>query len=151
MQAAKTLSLTVRRRIQAPAARLFAAWTQPDQLMAWWGPATVRCTGAEVDLRVGGRYRIANRLPDATEIVITGVFAVVTPPHRLTYTWELEANARPPELVTVRFEPCGRATDVIVIHERIVDPATHASHDAGWQGCLDGLARFVEADAQPAQ
>jgi uncharacterized protein YndB with AHSA1/START domain len=58
----------------ASAERIFDAWTQPEHLRAWWGPRPVTCSGAEVDLRVGGRYRIANALPDGNTVIIEGEF-----------------------------------------------------------------------------
>ena len=137
-----TLALVVRRTIQASAARVFAAWTQPEQLQRWWGPRPVTCSAAELDVRVGGVYRIANRFPDGSVLWISGTFEVVEPPHRLVYSWEVEREGTPsPERsrVTVRFEPRDRATEVIVVHERIDSEETRADHEQGWQGCLESL------------
>jgi uncharacterized protein YndB with AHSA1/START domain len=65
-QPSENLSLIVRRTIAATPARLFDAWTTPELLTQWWGPANVTCPAAEVDLRVGGQYRIANQMPDGS-------------------------------------------------------------------------------------
>lgn len=132
----------VRRAIRATPERLFAAWTTPTQLRQWWGPAGVTCVDPAVDLRVGGRYRIGNRLPDGTVLWIGGTFEAVEPPHRLIYTWQIEGAAGAAERVTVRFEPRGAVTDVVVRHERIADPAAREQHLAGWIGCLDGLEEY---------
>jgi len=135
------ITLITRRTIRATAARLFDAWTQPEQLRAWWGPRPVTCAGAEVDLRVGGRYRIVNAMPDGTTLLIEGEFQVVDAPHRLVYTWlcgDEEASR-----VTVRFEPRGDATEVIVVHEQISSERVRDSHEGGWNGCLDGLERHA--------
>ena len=67
-------TLVVRRRINATAEKLFAAWTRPELLVRWWGPQGVACPAAEIDLRVGGSYRIANQFPDGTLVWIAGVF-----------------------------------------------------------------------------
>lgn len=139
------VSLVVRRTIRAPAARLFAAWTEPAQLRQWWGPRDVQCAGAEIDLREGGAYRIANRFPDGNVIWIAGVFEKISAPHTLVFTWRLEPGAQPEERVTVRFEPREQATEVIVVHERIASPEIRDRHELGWRGCLDGLERFVSA------
>ena len=56
--------IEVRRLIRAPVERIFAAWTQPDQLRSWWGPPGVRCVEVSVDLSIGGAYRIVNELPN---------------------------------------------------------------------------------------
>lgn len=137
------ITLVTRRRIRATAERLFAAWTEPEQLRAWWGPRPVTCSGAEVDLRVGGRYRIANALPDGTTLVIEGEFLVVDEPHRLVYTWR--AGADQTSRVTVHFERRGDATEVIVVHEQVPDERIRESHESGWEGCLDGLERYFDA------
>jgi uncharacterized protein YndB with AHSA1/START domain len=137
------ITLVTRRTIRASPARLFEAWTQPEHLRAWWGPRPVTCSGAEVDLRVGGRYRIANTLPDGKTLTIEGEFVVVEPPHRLVYTWR--AGDDQVSRVTVRFEPRGEATEVIVIHEQIPDDRMRDSHEDGWNGCLDGLERYFTA------
>jgi len=136
--------LVVRKTIQAPPERLFQAWTEPAQLREWWGPEGVACIGAEVDLRVGGRYRIGNQLPDGTTLWIGGEFEVIERPRLLIYTWPLE-GAPSSERVTVRFEPRGAATEVIVTHEGIRNEALRRQHQMGWYGCLDGLAEYLKA------
>jgi uncharacterized protein YndB with AHSA1/START domain len=94
---------------------------------------------AEVDLRVGGRYRIENRLADGRTVWIVGEFEVVRPPHELVYSWRLEPGPPRKERVRVRFELHGEGTEVIVIHERIADAGSRAQHEQGWLGCLDRL------------
>ena len=147
--------LVVHRAIRATPERLFAAWTEPKQLEEWWGPASVECVEAHVDLRVGGEYRIANRFPDGRLVWITGHFEAIEPPYRLTYTWSIERDAARealPERVTVRFEPIGDGTtNVIIVHERISSDELRRGHEAGWLGCLEGLEAFVETDGQPSR
>lgn len=140
------VSLVVRRRIRASAVRLFAAWTRPEQVELWWGPSRVTCIGANIDLRVGGRYRIVHRMPDGGMVNIGGSFRRIEPPRQLVYTWQLEPGSGAEELVTVRFEPVDGATEVVVVHERITDQQTRDLHEAGWDGCLEGLADFVQTD-----
>jgi uncharacterized protein YndB with AHSA1/START domain len=137
-------TLVVRRRIRATAEKLFAAWTQPTLLVRWWGPQGVACPVAELDLRVGGSYRIANQFPDGTVVWIAGTFEVIEPPYRLIYTWKLESQNGPVERVTGCFEAHGAATEVVVTHERIPDEAARTGHERGWIGCLDGLVRYAE-------
>jgi uncharacterized protein YndB with AHSA1/START domain len=102
----------------------------------------VTCSAAEMDVRVGGAYRIANQLPDGSVLWISGIFEVVERPHRLVYTWEVEREASfSPERsrVVVRFEPHAVGTEVIVVHERIDSEETCADHERGWKGCLENL------------
>lgn len=139
------IALVVRRIIRATPEQLFEAWTEPSHLLRWWGPQGVTCEGAEVDLRVGGRYRIANALPDGRVLVLNGEFEVVERPSKLVYTWRVDGVSGTPERVTVRFERRDGATEVVVTHERITDEATRDSHRLGWEGCLDGLERHARA------
>ena len=134
------ITLVVRRAIRATPERLFDAWTQPTQLRQWWGPEDAECADAQVDLRVGGQYRIANRFRDGRVVWITGEFEVIEPPHRLEYTWRVEPQTAW-ERVSVRFERSRTGTDVVVTHERIADERTRDSHEQGWRECLDKLAR----------
>jgi len=155
------LTLLARRTIAASPERLFAAWTEPAQLRQWWGPEQVTCEAAEMDLRVGGRYRLANQFPDGSVWWISGTFETIVAPRLLIYSWELSAGdlspgAEPPpaqaaERVIVRFEPRGDATEVIVQHERIADETARISHEKGWFGCLDGLAEYLAAGGAQAQ
>lgn len=138
-----TLALVIRRRIRATPERLFAAWTEPDQLRSWWGPDKVRCTEAQVDLRVGGSYRIANAFPDGKVLWISGRFEQVQPPERLVYTWTVEPGDGPPERVSVEFRGRGEATDVTIVHERIASADIRDRHELGWTGCLDGLSAWL--------
>ena len=134
--------LVVRRTIRASAERLFTAWTDPRHLAAWWGPRPVTCAGAEVDLRIGGRYRIMNAMPDGSTLAIEGEFLEIVPPTKLVYTWHAGQSSES-SLVTVRFEERGETTEVIVLHDRIPSEAVKVSHEGGWTGCLDGLERFI--------
>jgi uncharacterized protein YndB with AHSA1/START domain len=139
-----TAVLIVRRSIRASPERIFDAWTQPQHLKQWWGPNSVECVDAEVDLRVGGRYRIANQFPDGRVLWISGEFEAIERPRRLVYTWRVGDETAAAERVTVTFEPRGADTEVVVAHERIPTEAMRELHEQGWVGCLDGLVNYFE-------
>lgn len=141
----ETIRLVVRRTIQAPAERVFQAWTNVEQMRRWWGTKEIACVGAEIDLRVGGAYRIGNRLPDGKLLWISGEFEKIEAPRELVFTWCAEGQAGAAERVTVRLEARGSATEVTVTHERIPDAAARDQHEYGWRGCLEGLAKYLEA------
>ena len=54
-------SLTLKRRLNASPEKVYAAWTDPQKIARWFGPASVRAgtERAEIDARVGGRYRVS--------------------------------------------------------------------------------------------
>jgi uncharacterized protein YndB with AHSA1/START domain len=137
--------LVVRCLIPAAQETVFRVWTQPEHVQKWWGPRGVTCPMAEIDLRVGGTYRIANLLPDGKTVWIHGVFEEIDPPHRLTYTWGFGLEDEPAERVTVTFEPRPEGTEVMVVHENIPDEAARVGHEKGWYGCLDGLEEYAGA------
>jgi glutathione S-transferase len=136
------ITLVVRRTIRATPQRLFEAWTDPAQLRLWWGPEEVECIDAQIDLRVDGQYRLANRFPDGRVVWITGRFERIEPPSLLVYTWRAEP-AESAERVTVRFERDGQVTNVSVVHERIADERTRHGHEKGWIACLSRLEAFT--------
>jgi uncharacterized protein YndB with AHSA1/START domain len=99
----------------------------------------------QVDLRVGGSYRIGNELPDGTIIWIVGEFELITPPRKLVFSWRIEGATSAPERVTVQFESHGDSTEVIVTHERIATDDLRKRHNQGWIGCLEGLEEYAGA------
>lgn len=142
----RTQSLVVRRTILATPERLFDAWTQPEQLTKWWGPSGASCPHADLDLRVGGSYRITNLFATHEKLHISGEFQVIERPNKLVYTWRIEESEGPAELVTVLFEEREAGTELIVIHERISDAQMAEGHEAGWHACIDGLVAYLSAD-----
>lgn len=142
--------IEVRRLVRATPARVFAAWTESSQICAWWGPVGVTCPAAEVDLRVGGTYRIGNQLPDGMVVWATGRFQRVDPPHELIYTWRFDPGPEIESLVTVRFEAVEDGTEIVLRHEGILDQSIRDEHARGWHGCLDGLVTYLSSAEPPA-
>jgi uncharacterized protein YndB with AHSA1/START domain len=100
---------------------------------------------AEVDLRVGGRYRIAMEGPDGAVHVVSGAYREIDPPRRLVYTWQWENSPRFPETqVTVEFRArADGGTDLVLVHEGLPDEDSYARHAHGWDGCLAKLDAAV--------
>jgi hypothetical protein len=99
--AAGTLALVVRRVIRATPERLFEAWTEPTQILGWWGPEGATCEGAEVDLRVGGRYGSTTR--SRREVAVLMGSSRSSSPEPAHVHMACRRLARRPEQV-VRFE-----------------------------------------------
>lgn len=74
------------RILETPPARVFKAWTDPQQLTRWWGPRGFDNPVCEVDLRPGGAYRIVMRGPDGVEYPVKGTYLEVVEPSRLVMT-----------------------------------------------------------------
>jgi uncharacterized protein YndB with AHSA1/START domain len=54
-----------KREYDAPAAQVWHAWTDAEQLKKWWGPDNVTIPECEIDLRVGGRFYIVMEATEA--------------------------------------------------------------------------------------
>jgi uncharacterized protein YndB with AHSA1/START domain len=138
-------TLNLRRIFKAPREKIFRAWTDPEELKKWWGPEGYTTPSAEVDLRVGGKYRLGMRkLPDGQIFYLSGIYREVRPPERLVYTWRWEAQPEHGEtLVTVEFRQVGDSTEVVLTHERFPTEKARDDHNRGWTGCLDRLAKVL--------
>ncbi|MDP3510850.1 MAG: SRPBCC family protein [Candidatus Melainabacteria bacterium] len=80
----RELSLT--RVIDAPPAKVFRAWTEPDLIVQWFTPPPYKTISAEVDLRAGGSNVIVMQAPDGTEIPNRGIYLEVVKNERLVFT-----------------------------------------------------------------
>ncbi len=135
-------TITLTRRVEASPERVFAAWTDVEQLAAWWWPQLVGTT-YDVDARPGGRYRIESPAIGAT---VTGVYTEVDPPRRLVFTWVWQDAGEPAtveDTVVVTFEPDDSGTQVTVAHTS----SEHVPDGGAEQGWNDVLARLVRVCA----
>lgn len=96
--------IVITRSFNAPRPLVFKAWTRPEHVRHWYGPAGTTLAVCEIDLRPGGRYRFVVRAPDGQEYGFTGVYREVVPPERLVYTDSFEGAPGHEALVTALFE-----------------------------------------------
>lgn len=143
----KPTELTINRVIRAPPERVFSAWTLPELLTQWWGPGSVSCPEAYVDLREGGDYRLANLERDGSIVWISGRFELVRAPEEIVYTWNVSVVPGEATLVRVKFLPHPEGTELILTHERFAVEAIRDMHFQGWGGCLDKLEAFFARDS----
>jgi uncharacterized protein YndB with AHSA1/START domain len=140
------IGVELRRRFRADPERVFRAWTEPAVLRRWWCPPGWVAGEIDVDLRVGGCYRIAmTRAEGGEPVAVGGEFLDVAAPRRLVYTWRWE-NAFPemPETrVTVEFEGSGGETLLTIRHDNFADIATRHQHRSGWIAACNRLDRLV--------
>ena len=123
----------------APRERVFAAWTDEEQLKRWWGPGRYVTTMARVDLRPGGRYEL---MLEPGSMHLVGEFREVVAPERLVYTWRWDAGVpdRRESLVTVEFHDLGERTELVLVHDNFAGPGPVDMYDAGWASGLRKLA-----------
>jgi uncharacterized protein YndB with AHSA1/START domain len=108
--------LVVTRTINAPARIVFEAWTNPELFKRWWVPKSAGITllSCELDVRAGGKYRLAFANGTAPPMEFFGRYIEVTPPARLV--WTNDEGGEGGAVTTVTFEEKGGQT-LLVIHD----------------------------------
>jgi len=139
-------SLTIRRRIDAIAAKVYAAWTQPAQLMRWMQPLDTTCIHAEADVRVGGRFRVIMRGANGEDNEVSGTYLEVVPEQKLVFTWAWRDTPERESLVTMTLRADGPATELTLKHERFFDEAVRDSHNEGWTSAIDKLVALLDLE-----
>ena len=144
-------TVTVSRAIAAPREALWALWTTPAWMRAWWGEGEggelVDCV---TEARPGGALRYAMRpRKGGAEERVAGVFDLVEQPARLGFTWVWQGGAeRVDTHATVTFEAEGAGTRVTVTHHGQPSARVAAIHRRGWTDMLADLDRAA-TDAMP--
>ena len=148
-------SLRLERTFDAPAEEVFDAWTDPEVLRRWWrADPTWTTPVAEVDLRVGGSYRISMQDPDGgVRHTVVGQYREVSRPERLVYSWQWEQEDGKPgraSLVTVGFHAEGDRTKVVLVHTDLESAQSSERHAHGWEQVLSQLQGHLSENAAHA-
>lgn len=133
-------SLTIVRRLKAPPARVYAAWTRPELMVRWWGPDDGPVLSAEADPRVGGRFRVVFQTLDGKTHDCRGEYREVEANRKLVFTWQWVTMPEQQSLVTIMLHPVDEGTEMNFTHAQFVDEAERDGHLQGWNGAFDNLA-----------
>jgi len=125
--------------------KVWRAWTDPQAVKKWWGPRPGEPVAvAELDVRVGGRFRIVFGGPKGADHEVQGTYQEVVPNRKLAFTWTWPRTTPEREsLVTVTFNAVGGGTELDFRHEQFFDEKARDDHKRGWTGLLDKLERFL--------
>jgi uncharacterized protein YndB with AHSA1/START domain len=136
-------SLTLKRQLKAKPDKVYAAWTDPEKILKWFGPDKIGVLSAEADARLGGRFRIVMLGADGEEHDVSGTYLEVVPNEKLVFTWAWRSTPERQSLVTVLIKPDGTGSMLTLIHEQFFDEAARDRHREGWSGCLDKLENYL--------
>jgi uncharacterized protein YndB with AHSA1/START domain len=136
-------SLTLKRRFNAPPQLVYAAWTDPAQVMKWFGPEGGTMVHAETEVRTGGRYAMEFFTEDGEQHHVSGVYREVVPNEKLVFTWMWRTMPERQSLVNVFIKPDGDGALLTLIHEQFFDVPARDRHLSGWTGTLDKLERLL--------
>ncbi|WP_341677059.1 SRPBCC domain-containing protein [Niveibacterium sp. SC-1] len=81
------------RVFDAPRALVWQAFTEPERLALWWGPAGFEMLQATVDLRPGGLFHYGMRGPDGSVMWGRFLYREIQPPELLTYVLSFSDEA----------------------------------------------------------
>ena len=130
--------------------KVWRAWTDPQALSQWFGAGTPAATTAEVDLRVGGRYRIAFRGASGDMNEVAGTYQEVVPNSRLVFTWAFKSTPERVSRVSIELQQRAGGTELRFVHDRFYDEAARVGHERGWQLGFAHLDAMLECAAQHA-
>lgn len=150
----KADGLTITRVFDADQERVFKAWTDPEQVSAWWGCERTTKVVSHIDLRVGGEYRHVMTLDGMGEFDAAGTIVELDVPNRFVYVvafGKMEGMPEMPEQkIEVDFKAMGDKTEVRLTHSGIVMDEIKGEVKKGWSAAFEKLSVQVEAQAEGA-
>ena len=134
-------SLTLTRRFRARPEKVYAAWTDPQNLAQWFGPTSAKpgTVKADLDVRAGGRYRISFENDDGEYFEVGGLYREVVPNARLQFTWAWHSTPERESLVTIEIKPEAGGTLMIFNHAQFTDETARDNHKRGWSEFFDRM------------
>ncbi len=131
--------LTMTRIIHAPRQEVFEAWTHAESVKRWICPEGSSVSFVELDVRVGGAFRI-DMLINGADMVHTGIYREIIPPEKLVFTWVSEHTHYRESLVTVEFFAHGDTTELVLTQTDLPDEEAVQRQISGWTKLLEHLA-----------
>jgi uncharacterized protein YndB with AHSA1/START domain len=141
-------SLALTRSYPVAPEKVWRAWTDPQALKRWWGPGGKDPVSvAELDVRVGGRFRIVFGGPQGADHEVRGVYREVVANRRLVFTWTWPRTTPEREsLVSLEFRPAGGGTELAFLHQQLFDESVRDGHRRGWTESLAKLEQYLLED-----
>jgi uncharacterized protein YndB with AHSA1/START domain len=144
-KASEKLSLEIKRLINAPRDRVYAAWTDPAQLRQWFGPEKVQTRNLIADARVGGKFRWDLTNSEGEKMTCLGEYRELQPGKKIVFTWQWDDDEdweNHISVVTVELSDRDNGTELRLIHEQLPNEASRDGHTEGWNSALDKLEKF---------
>ena len=134
-------SLTLTRFYPVAPEKVWRAWIDADALRMWFGQNDSPGWAAELDLRVGGRYRFVMRHPGGEYYDARGVYREVVAHRRLVFTWSWQKDGAAAEaVITVLLNPVAGGTELVFTLDPVVDPR---ERDA-WRSDFKRLGQLLQ-------
>jgi len=139
--------LALQRSYPVAPEKVWRAWTEPQAIRQWWGPGGRDAVSvAELDVRVGGRFRIVFGGKEGRDHEVQGVYVVVQPNRKLVFTWTWPRTTPEREsVVTIVFKAAGKGTELEFLHEQLFDESVRDGHQRGWTESLNKLDEYLRS------
>ena len=147
-------SVRIDRHYRAAPEKVWRAWTDPQALKLWFGPGEiVSVPRVDIDLRVGGRFRVTMLADDGETHDVSGTYLEIVPNRKLVFSWAWRSTPERESRVTVQIEPDGDGNsdgcELMLMHEQFFDRPARNAHEQGWSGALVKLDRWLHGSAAP--
>jgi uncharacterized protein YndB with AHSA1/START domain len=159
----KKRDIVVTRIFDAPVEQVWKAWSHPDDVMQWWGPAGFTCIVAKMDFREGGTSLVGMRAPKefgGQDLYNTWTYQKIVPMQQFEFiqnfadrdgsTVDPALHGLPPDaprevrtLVTFKALGSDKTEMTVTEFDWIVGPIMELS-TAGLEQCLDKMARIFD-------
>jgi uncharacterized protein YndB with AHSA1/START domain len=138
-------SVVLTRRYNAPPAQVYAAWTEPEMIVRWFGASSARADTikATTDVRTGGRFVFSFTQGSGERFEASGVYKEVVPGQKLVFSWAWHSTPERESQVTVITRPDGTGTLMTLKHEQLFDQAAADNHKRGWTQMLETIATWL--------
>jgi len=136
-------SLHINKNLPANINKVWKAWTNADDLAAWFCPEGMTATVHEMDVKVGGKYRITMAPPEGDTYTAIGEYKEVVPNEKLVFSWQWEGDEQVSE-VTILFTDKGKTTDMDFHHDQFESKESRDKHEEGWVSTFVKLVAFFE-------
>jgi uncharacterized protein YndB with AHSA1/START domain len=143
--------ILITREFAAPRHLVYKAWTTPELVKRWWNAKRGTVTVAEIDLRVGGRWRYVMVADRGVEVAFHGEFREIVPNERIVSTEIYEGvPAGVPNdgtINTATFREAGERTMLTILVQapsrQVRDMIIQSGMEAGMQDALDLLEQVA--------
>jgi uncharacterized protein YndB with AHSA1/START domain len=137
------VSVVVRRVLNAPLARVWAAYSSAEELALWYKPgADYVITLTECDFRIGGRYRIGFQRPGDPPLLEVGRYVEINPMARIIYDEEVTENGAPHHAMRDQVDFTALSPTQTLVLFTSSGPKVWLA-GGGIFGCIECLAAYV--------
>jgi uncharacterized protein YndB with AHSA1/START domain len=126
--------------------RAWEAWTNPRQLMQWFGSdPNGKVLKAELDVRPGGYFEVTFQDADLTEHTCSGIYHEVQKPNKLSFSWQWKSEPGFKSFVVVLLTSEGNSTKMQFEHTNLGIGSKH-NYAKGWESTFSKLERVLQDD-----